>query len=489
MREAFLSMNVVGSFGRYAESQFQKIERSEHRNRAIAELLEAIESKELSDAETAASFLKKKGVAPTLGRAKDEVKAVYRSFFDRGLLPQSTFESLVRAVAEGRRKSLQPAPHRPKNAYNLLRLLHSCLHLLREGEPLIQVEGELRETLLAVKKQQVPLADVLGRARLLAKEIDAESKVSKLPEKPDFTAADEFLKLCRRESARASLGLGSARTFPAGTQAPDELHPTFLPVPLPPDIRPDALRRFLEDPPIREGRLLWLALSGAHAYGFPSEDSDLDLKGVHVIPAGKLLGLDEANEAIDRITLWEGREHDFTTNEVGHVARLLLRGNGNMFERFLGPLPLVTTPAGHRLRKIAQGALSLRVFHHYAGFFQGMVREYRTEAAAGVRKAKRLLYGYRVALTGIHLLLEGEMVTNLLALHERYGFPAVPELVAVKRARETETILEADEPKYLGDLARLERLLEDARSSSVLPEEPPNRSELEELVVKLRLVL
>lgn len=488
MRHTFLSMNVLGSFGRYAASQFQKIERSELRNRAVTELLEAIESQGLSDSESAASFLRKMGAATTVGRAKDEVKAVYRSLFDRGLLPEATFEALVRAVAEGRRKSLEPAPHRPKNAYNLLRLLHSCLHCLRTGEPLIRVEGELRENLFAVKKQQVPIEDVLGRARILAKEIDAEAKEARLPEKPDYAAADDFLRLCRRESAKASFVLdpSSAPEWKPGS-ASDELHPMRFEVPLPPDVRPDAVERFLAAHVPTP--LLWLALSGAHAYGFPSEDSDLDLKGVHVVPARALLGLGEAQDAVDVVSEWEGREYDFTSNEVGHVARLLLRGNGNMFERYLGPFPVVTTPAGHRMRELAREALSRKVSHHYGGFFRGMVREYRAEAARGVRRAKRLLYAYRVALTGIHLLLKGELITDVVALHDEYGCPAVVELVRVKRSRETETIEEAAEPRYLEDLARLERVLEEARASSVLPEEPPNRDEIEKLVIGLRLLL
>jgi predicted nucleotidyltransferase len=488
IRHAFLSMNVLGSFGRYAESQFQKIERAELRNRAIAELLEAIESQGLSDAESAASFLRKRGVAATLGRAKDEVKAVYRSLFDRGLLPEATFQALLGAVADGRRKSLEPPPHRPKNAYNLLRLLHSCLHCLRAGEPLIRVEGELRDTLLAVKKREVPIEDVLERARDLAKEIDAEARESRLPEKPDYGAADEFLKLCRRESAKASFALEIAPPAPlTASYGREELHPTRFPVSLPPDVHPDAVGRFLTARV--DLSLLWLALSGAHAYGFPSEDSDLDLKGVHVVPSRVLLGLGSEPEAVDVLCDWEEREYDFTSNEVGHVARLLLRGNGNMFERFLGPFPVVTTPAGHRLRELARGALSRRVSHHYGGFLRGMLREYRAEAAAGVRKAKRLLYAYRVALTGIHLLRKGDLVTDVLELHEEYDCPAVRDLVRVKRSRETGTIAEADEPRYLEDLLRLERVLEEARITSVLPEEPRNGEEIESLVIGLRLLL
>ena len=38
-------------------------------------------------------------------------------------------------------------------------------------------------------------------------------------------------------------------------------------------------------------RHLCVALSGAHAYGFPSPDSDFDLKCVHVAPTADLVGL------------------------------------------------------------------------------------------------------------------------------------------------------------------------------------------------------
>ncbi len=347
---------------------------------------------------------------------------------------------------------------------------------------------------MAVKRQQVPLADVLERARLLAKEVDAESKESRLPENPDFTAADDFLKLCRRESAKASLAFEPVPSFPVTPgSAREELHPTFFPVPLPPDVRPDALEQFLAARVLGDASdrlpLLWLALSGAHAYGFPSEDSDLDLKGVHVVPARALLGFREAQDAVDVVSAWEGREYDFTSNEVGHVARLLLRGNGNMFERFLGPFPVVTTPAGNRMRALARNSLSRKVAHHYGGFFRGMMREYRTEAGAGLRTAKRLLYAYRVALTGIHLLLTGELVTNVVSLYEEYECPNLLELVDRKRSREKGMIPEEDEPRYLVELARLEQVLEGAALRSVLPDAPMNRGELEDAIVATRLLL
>ena len=160
-----------------------------------------------------------------------------------------------------------------------------------------------------------------------------------------------------------------------------------------------------------------------------------------------------------------------------------------MLERFLSPFPLVTTPAGHEMKALAQRSLSRKVSRHYGGFLMGVLREYRREAAEGVRKVKRLLYAYRVALTGIHLLLPGELVMDVTGLYERYGFERVPELIRIKTEREANTIQEADENRYLEDIERLEGLLSESVEKSVLPTEPTNRKEIEEFVIEQRLSL
>jgi len=38
--------------------------------------------------------------------------------------------------------------------------------------------------------------------------------------------------------------------------------------------------------------LLFATISGAHLYGFPSPDSDFDLRGAHVLPLGRVIGLE-----------------------------------------------------------------------------------------------------------------------------------------------------------------------------------------------------
>src|SRR6188768_1483804 len=91
----------------------------------------------------------------------------------------------------------------------------------------------------------------------------------------------------------------------------------------------------------RERRHLVVYLSGAHAYGFPSPDSDLDLKCVHIAPTSSLVGLDVPEESAgDRIEVIDGVELDYGSNELGPVLRGSIKGNGNYLERILGELVL-----------------------------------------------------------------------------------------------------------------------------------------------------
>src|SRR3954451_14933029 len=77
-------------------------------------------------------------------------------------------------------------------------------------------------------------------------------------------------------------------------------------------------------------------LSGAHAYGFPSPDSDLDLKAIHVAKTGELLGFEPPAPTVDRAEILDGVEIEYTSNELAHALAGILAGNGNFLERVLG---------------------------------------------------------------------------------------------------------------------------------------------------------
>ena len=46
--------------------------------------------------------------------------------------------------------------------------------------------------------------------------------------------------------------------------------------------------------------LVFATISGAHLYGFPSPDSDYDLRGCHVLPVREVVGLDTGRATVAR---------------------------------------------------------------------------------------------------------------------------------------------------------------------------------------------
>jgi predicted nucleotidyltransferase len=231
--------------------------------------------------------------------------------------------------------------------------------------------------------------------------------------------------------------------------------------------------------------LLFATVSGAHLYGFPSPDSDWDLRGVHILPPKELLGLEEGP---DTLTIEEKRddlELDLVTHDVKKFFGLLLRRNGYVLEQLFSPLVVSTTPEHAELKAIARGCVTRHHNHHYLGFAQ---TQWDLFAKENPRRVKPLLYVYRVLLTGIHLMRTGEVEANIVRLNEDARLPQIPDLVARKLAGpEKATLAEADIAFHEDQVARLRRALEDAGAASSLGEEPTARNALHDLLLRIRL--
>ncbi|CAM5561272.1 nucleotidyltransferase [Streptomyces spiroverticillatus] len=89
-----------------------------------------------------------------------------------------------------------------KHAMHLLRLLTSCLDLLRTGELVVDV-GDARESYLAVKRGEVPWPTIEKRLADLVEQSSAALSTSPLPPLPDHARVEDFLIRTRRESALA----------------------------------------------------------------------------------------------------------------------------------------------------------------------------------------------------------------------------------------------------------------------------------------------
>lgn len=235
-------------------------------------------------------------------------------------------------------------------------------------------------------------------------------------------------------------------------------------------------------------RHLVVHLSGAHAYGFPSPDSDLDLKAIHVERTAALLCLSPPKASHDRLEVIDGVEIDYTSNELLVAVRGLLRGDGNMLERVLSKAPLRDSPWRAELAELARRTLSRRVHHHYRGFASAQrkaVEQAAAEGGPGVA-AKKVLYVLRTALTGTHLLRTGECEPDLTVLRHEYGFGLVPELVEVKQQGERQPLPDALARQVAPALERAFGLLDQAHEASPLPAEPREVDALEAWLLAVR---
>src|SRR5579859_7627339 len=231
--------------------------------------------------------------------------------------------------------------------------------------------------------------------------------------------------------------------------------------------------------------LLLMTVSGAHLYGFPSPDSDYDLRGVHILPVREAIGLYEGRESIDTMSMHDGLEIDLVTHDVKKFFQLLLKKNGMVLEQIYSPLVLQTTPEHEELKVLARDCISRNHRHHYYGFAESQWKLFVKERPYRV---KPLLYTYRVLLTGIHLMRTGEVEANLVRLNELFLLPYIPDLLARKLGGPEKGLLpDADLALHTAEVARLRAALEAAHLASRLPAVPTVHAALNDLLVRVRL--
>jgi len=101
--------------------------------------------------------------------------------------------------------------------------------------------------------------------------------------------------------------------------------------------------------------LLFATISGAHLYGFPSPDSDYDLRGAHILPVEAVVGLDVRDETLQDSRVIEELEMDIVSHDVKKFFRMLLKKNGYVLEQLYSPLIVHTTQEHVELKETAKG--------------------------------------------------------------------------------------------------------------------------------------
>ncbi len=243
-------------------------------------------------------------------------------------------------------------------------------------------------------------------------------------------------------------------------------------------------RQWLEDFTSRIPPVVFATHSGAHLYGFASQDSDLDVRGAFLLPVEDFLGLWQPNETVTLNETINGTELDCVAHDLRKFARMMIRHNGYVLEQLYSPLVIVGGDPLDELREIGRGCFTRGLLRHYQGFARGRRKRLHEPGAT----VKHLLYAYRVYMTGIRVLQGGGIESNINVLNDEFKLPQISKLVARERSGAEKERLSPEEVEvHLTSLEGLETRLQTAYDRSTLPQEPTSVRALNDYVVRIRL--
>jgi uncharacterized protein len=238
-----------------------------------------------------------------------------------------------------------------------------------------------------------------------------------------------------------------------------------------------GLERTLED----YGRPLFLMVSGAHNFGFPSVNSDVDIRGVYLAPTERFLGIREKAQEQSLNYMSSDRMLDVNVEEVGKYLMLIAKSNGNRLEWPNSDLLFRSSPEFEELKKVVNVAgLSQKLLNHYLNFardlFSGKTK------ASGV---KRDLYTLRTYMTGINILENGIIDSNISRLNELFGYEIVDTLIRKKQLNEWGDSSGYSQKELRMVVTELDKRLQQSGKKSSLPENP-NTREINNYLCSLR---
>jgi predicted nucleotidyltransferase len=141
-------------------------------------------------------------------------------------------------------------------------------------------------------------------------------------------------------------------------------------------------------------RILYACESGSRAWGFPSPDSDYDVRFIYVHALDWYLGLDEGP---DTLNFPVDEELDLAGWELRKTLRLLRGSNAALFEWLQSPIVYHEAPGFWApLAPLLPSAFNLKAgLHHYVGQLRRGVEE---DLVGEEVRLKRLFYALRSAL-------------------------------------------------------------------------------------------
>jgi predicted nucleotidyltransferase len=194
--------------------------------------------------------------------------------------------------------------------------------------------------------------------------------------------------------------------------------------------------------------------TGSRAWGFPSPDSDYDVRFIYCHPLDWYLSIEDRKDTIEYL---EG-DLDLVGWDIRKSLQLLRKSNAALFERLQSPIIYRQQPGiREKLTQLAPAYFSARAgLHHYLGMAHNY---YKACAPAAGVKLKSYFYLLRTALAGLWIVEHQSppplSFQGLLPLVQQASVLARINTLLGLKTRKRETYLHPKEPEleaYVGSM-------------------------------------
>jgi len=231
---------------------------------------------------------------------------------------------------------------------------------------------------------------------------------------------------------------------------------------------------------VSAGKIIYLTVSGAHLYGFPSYNSDIDIRGSYAANPSFFLGIHSCKDTITSI------DPDFQLFELKKLINLAIKGNCNVLEHIFSN-PIYKTPEYFRLKELIQNILAKDgIYNSYRGMASF---NYKKFILGGKATYKKYLYVFRGLLAARYFLETGRIEPNLAKLNKVYKIKEISTLIKAKMDREEESVAKEIDSGKLDELIHYcYYKLDNAYNKSSIPAKPDKRDikKLNSFLIKLR---
>lgn len=168
------------------------------------------------------------------------------------------------------------------------------------------------------------------------------------------------------------------------------------------EMSPAPLRSDLYD------SVIYRCIIGSRAYGLDDGQSDIDYRGIYVPPADAHWSL---SGVPDQLECQATQEHYW---ELQRFLILALKANPNVLECLYSPLVELATPLAEELLAMREVFLSRLVYQTYNGYVMSQFKKMQSDLRnQGQVKWKHVMHLIRLLMSGIHVLMHGEVAVRI----------------------------------------------------------------------------